>query len=72
MERHAVESESIVSVGYDEATHELEIEFQGGRVHSYEAVPIAAYRLLTQAPSIGRYVNTVIKPRFTAREVTYR
>ena len=69
MERHAVESESVVSVGYDEGVHELEIEFQGGRVYRYVEVPIAAYRLLLQAPSIGKYVNTVIKPRFATREV---
>ncbi len=69
MKRHPVKSESIISIGYDEHTHELEIEFQGGRVYVYESVPIAAYRLLEQAPSIGRYVNTVIKPRFVAREV---
>lgn len=69
MERRPVASDSVISVGYDEATHGLEIEFQGGRVYHYDAVPIAAYRLLLQAPSIGKYVNTVIKPRFTAREV---
>ncbi|HEX3773378.1 MAG TPA: KTSC domain-containing protein [Polyangiaceae bacterium] len=69
MERTRVSSSSIVSVGYDEATFELEIEFRNGRVYRYSQVPIAAYRLLLQAPSIGEYVNTVIKPRFEARAV---
>ncbi len=69
MERTPVNSSSIVSVGYDEVAFELELEFQNGRVYRYAQVPIAAYRLLLQAPSIGEYVNTVIKPRFEARAV---
>jgi len=31
-------------------------------------VPVAAYRLLLQAPSIGEFVNRVIKPRFEVRD----
>ncbi|HWZ89115.1 MAG TPA: KTSC domain-containing protein [Polyangiaceae bacterium] len=69
MERTPVNSSSVVSVGYDSATYELELEFHNGRVYRYLQVPAAAYRLLLQAPSIGEYVNTVIKPRFEARAV---
>jgi len=32
-------------------------------------VPVAAYRLLLRAPSIGEFVNKQIKPRFRAKEV---
>lgn len=64
MERSPVSSSSVVSVGYDVRNATLEIEFQGGRVYQYRHVPMAAYRLLLQAPSIGDYVNRVIKPRF--------
>jgi hypothetical protein len=69
MHRIPVASRSVVSVGYDERAFELEIEFHNGRVYRYLEVPIAAYRLLLRAPSIGEYVNTVIKPRFEARAV---
>lgn len=69
MQRETVRSSSIVSVGYDEVAHELEIEFQGGRVYRYAHVPVAAYRLLLRAPSLGEYVNSVIKPRFDATRV---
>jgi hypothetical protein len=69
MDRTPVDSSSVLSVGYDSATFELEIEFHNGRVYRYLQVPIAAYRLLLQAPSIGEYVNTVIKPRFEAKAV---
>jgi hypothetical protein len=69
MERRPVDSSSIVSVGYDPRTFTLEIEFHNGRVYRYLQVPIAAYRLLLQAPSIGAFVNRQIKPRFEAVEV---
>jgi hypothetical protein len=69
MERTPVESTSVVSVGYDAQAFELEIEFRNGRVYRYMQVPAAAHRLLLRAPSIGEYVNTVIKPRFEARAV---
>ena len=69
MDRAPVNSTSVVSVGYDAKAATLEVEFQGGRVYQYRHVPIAAYRLLLQAPSIGDYVNRVIKPRFDAKRV---
>ncbi|MGC4091171.1 MAG: KTSC domain-containing protein [Polyangiaceae bacterium] len=56
-------------MGYDARAHELEVEFQGGRVYRYAHVPIAAYRLMLQAPSIGEYFNSVIRPRFEATRV---
>jgi hypothetical protein len=59
-----VNSSSILSVGYDRAAHTLELEFQSGAVYQYRQVPEAAYRLLLNAPSIGEFVNKVIKPRF--------
>jgi hypothetical protein len=69
MERIAVESSSVSAVGYDPAAFELEVEFRNGRVYRYQQVPIAAFRLLLQAPSIGAFVNKQIKPRFEAKAV---
>jgi hypothetical protein len=66
MKRIAVRSSSIASVGYDAAEFVLEIEFRNGRVYRYLNVPPAAHRLLLKAPSIGEFVNTIIKPRFDA------
>jgi hypothetical protein len=66
MERTPVQSSCVASVGYDPVTAVLEIEFKNGKVYRYQQVPRAAYRLLIQAPSIGRYVNEQIVPRFTA------
>ena len=67
MDRIPVASSSVSSVGYDPKTFELEVEFRNGRVYCYQQVPAAAYRLLLQAPSIGQYVNHVIKPRFAVK-----
>jgi len=69
MNRVAVESSSISSVGYDVDTADLEIEYVNGRVYRYFHVPPAAYRLLLQAPSKGEFINQVIKPRFSAVRV---
>lgn len=69
MERIAVESSSVRAVGYDQKTCELEIEFCSGRSYRYLHVPIAAYRLMLRARSIGEFVNQQIKPRFEAKEV---
>ncbi|MEI9949926.1 MAG: KTSC domain-containing protein [Pseudomonadota bacterium] len=67
MERILVDSSSVAMVGYDPATFELEVEFRNGRSYRYQQVPVAAYRLLLQAPSIGEFVNKQIKPRFEAK-----
>jgi hypothetical protein len=69
VERVAVQSSSVRSIGYDPTRFELEIEFHNGRAYRYERVPVAAYRLLLRAPSIGEFVNKQIKPRFRAKEV---
>lgn len=69
MERKPVDSSSIASVGYDDRSFELDIEYKNGRIYRYSQVPVAAYRLLLQAPSIGQYVNQIIKPRFEARSL---
>ena len=69
MQRTPVESSSVAAVGYDAVSAELEIEYRNGRTYRYQSVPVAAYRLLLQAPSVGEYVNKVIKPRFEAKSV---
>jgi len=69
MKRIAVDSSSVSSIGYDSATFELEVEYRNGRCYRYLQVPVAAYRLLLRAPSIGEFLNKQIKPRFEARAV---
>ena len=61
MKRQIVASSNLRSVGYDEATHTLEIEFQNGRVYRYLEVPREVYEGLMKADSLGRYFNEYIR-----------
>lgn len=61
MERTPVDSSTIVSAGYDPASHTLEVEFRNGAVYQYSGVPESMYRGLLSPPSHGTYLNTVIK-----------
>jgi hypothetical protein len=62
MEREAVSSSSIASVGYDPGSETLEVEFvKSGRVYQYLNVPQFMYDRLMQAPSIGIFFNAEIK-----------
>ena len=66
MQRAGVESSSVRWVGYDLEEHVLEIGFVGGGVYHYLDVPPEAALALLEADSIGRHLNTVIKPRYAA------
>lgn len=61
MNRQAVESSNLVSVGYDPYLAILEIEFRGGRVYQYGGVPEQLYHEPMRAPSKGRFFNARIK-----------
>jgi hypothetical protein len=69
MHRDHVDSSSVSSVGYDERSHTLEVEFRNGGVYDYLDVPAAEATRLRQADSLGRYLNTRIKPRYRVRKV---
>ena len=61
MNRSPVESSDIASIGYDPATHTLEIEFQTGALYEYQGVPADTHAQLMSAPSHGRYFNQHVK-----------
>jgi hypothetical protein len=69
MRREAWESSSLRSVGYDPATAVLEVEFVGGAVYRYFAVPLETYRAFAEASSKGTFLNVVIKPEHRYRRV---
>lgn len=62
MRRERVESTSIRSMGYDRGSATLEVEYAGGGVYRYLAVPAATWERLCAADSKGRFVNGVVKP----------
>lgn len=55
MERVAVDSSTIKSVGYDLARQTLEIEFVAGGVYEYYEAPETVYHQLMAAGSRGAY-----------------
>lgn len=61
MERYSVASSNIASVGYDEGSQTLEIEFLSGSIYQYYNVPQNIYDQLMQAGSKGQFLNTYIK-----------
>ena len=61
MERQAVTSSNVASVGYDAETETLEVEFNNGSVYQYLGVPVIVHAELITASSIGRYLNTFVK-----------
>jgi hypothetical protein len=64
MERRAVTSSALTSVGYDAHTRVLEIEFRNARVYRYHDVPHDVFQFLLRTPEKGRYVNRVIASRY--------
>lgn len=64
MHRHHVSSTSLISVGYDEPSQTLELEFSSGAVYRYRKVPQLVYDELMRAPSKGRFVNAIVREYF--------
>lgn len=64
-----MDSTAIASVGYDEATALMEIEFTSGEVYQYFAVPRAVYTGLVDAESAGRFFREHIRDVYPSRHV---
>ena len=61
MLRQSVASTNLQSVGYDEGTQTLEVQFVNGRVYQYCGVPEDMHTQLMQAPSKGQFFNAYIR-----------
>jgi hypothetical protein len=64
MHRQTVSSSAISSVGYDERSAILEVEFSSGVVYDYLQVPKKVYRDLLKAPSKGGFVSRRVRDRY--------
>lgn len=69
MRRRTVESSAIASIGYDERTAVLEIEFVEGGVYRYYAVRPSVHRALMEADSIGRAFLELVRDRYPTERV---
>ncbi|MDD4927729.1 MAG: KTSC domain-containing protein [Gallionella sp.] len=61
MNRDPVPSSNLASVGYDDATQTLEIEFSNGNIYQYYNVAAPLFEQLMQAPSKGQFLNVYIR-----------
>lgn len=67
-----VESRAVMSVEHDDEREELIVTFVGGARYAYAGVDELTYAALLNAESIGKFVNTVIKPRCEATRLNDR
>jgi hypothetical protein len=69
MERVAVESKALKSLGYDTKSSCLEIEFHNGNVYRYEQVPVSVYEWLLRVPNKGGFITRVLEPKYGGNRV---
>jgi len=69
MNRTPVSSSNVASIGYDDATSTLEIEFNNGSVYQYFDVSDKTYQELMAASSVGSYLATQIKGKYRYSKV---
>jgi hypothetical protein len=69
IERIPVESSNLKSVGYDEKTRVLEIEFHHGGIYRYYDVPADTHSALMKAESKGKYFQSHIRNKFRFEKI---
>lgn len=65
MERVSVSSSNIASVGYDEETKVLEVEFHSGAVYQYLNVEQIIYNDMIGSSSVGKYFIANVKDSYS-------
>ena len=66
MNRQSVKSSNIKSIGWENNT--LEIEFFRG-IYQYKGVPKHIYDLMMKSPSKGKFLHSIIIPKYSARRI---
>ena len=69
MEMVNVDSSNVESVGYDEDSSTLQVEFKNGGVYQYFDVPEDVYIQLRDASSVGEYLAAAIKGSYRYSKV---
>lgn len=64
MYRTPVSSTNVASVGYDQASMVLEVEYLNSLIYQYFDVPETVYNGLMSAASIGGYLSQYIKGNY--------
>ena len=69
MERESVSSSNIASIGYEENSETLEIEFLNGGLYQYFDVPMSVYKELMAADSHGKFLAASVKGNYRYSKV---
>lgn len=69
MNRKAIESSMICSIGYDVESGTLEIEFNGGAVWQYSDFPEAMWYEFEESESQGKFFHREIKNQYPESRV---
>ena len=64
MDHQSVSSSNLSSVGYDDRTETLEVQFQNGSIFQYHGVSAETHKQLMQAGSVGGFFSSNIKNTF--------
>lgn len=67
MDRQYVESSMITSIGYDQISSILEVEFKNGVVWQYPDFPEYMWYEFQSAESKGKYFRANIREQFTSQ-----
>ncbi len=80
MERQAVKSSNVKSIGYDAESKELHVEFNNGGLYCYADFPQPAYDELSKVitsvddpknkQSIGSYLHKTIKSNYSCKKIS--
>lgn len=61
-------SSQVLRTNYNEEKKEMIVQFKNA-TWAYEGVPVEQWELSLNAPSIGKFINTNIKPKYQARKI---
>ncbi|WP_369123342.1 KTSC domain-containing protein [Methanococcoides alaskense] len=64
LERKSVKSSKVKSIGYDEDTCILEVEFNNSSIYHYHGVPLKLYNRLMNDSSKGRFMKNKIRYKY--------
>lgn len=64
MDREIVASSNVCSIGYDQASETLEVEFMNGSVYQYYNIPINLYEQFMMSGSKGQFLNVYIRKSY--------
>lgn len=69
VQMNPVNSSNVQAIGYDADKKKLRVAFHNGSVYDYHDVPQEAYDASLTAESVGKYLNTHIKPKYGYEKV---